>query len=93
MVALGLEAILIGNIVQGVGLAIGSHPAHGSTDAEGLLVSAGVLQLSLLLAGDSITSFVTESEKVFFKFLITIVFVTFFIEYFCSILETNICEF
>jgi len=93
MVTLGLETVLIGNIVQGVGLAIGSHPADGSTDAEGFLVGAGVLQLSLLLAGDSITGFVTGREKGFFKFLITIVVETFCTQYFCSILETNICEF
>lgn len=54
MVALGLEAVLVGDVVEGVGLSVGRHPADGSADAERLLVGAGVLKLGLLLAGDSI---------------------------------------
>lgn len=64
MIALGLETVLIRNVVQGVGLAIGSHPADGTAHTERLLVGTGVLQLSLLLAGNSITGLVAEIKIV-----------------------------
>lgn len=63
MVSLGLEAVLIGNVVQGIGLTIGSHPADRAADAKGLLIGASVLELSLLLAGDAITGFVTAINR------------------------------
>lgn len=63
MIALGLETILIGNVVQCVGLSIGCHPADGATHAECLLLSAGVLQLCLLLACNAIAGLVTKEGK------------------------------
>lgn len=65
MIALGLETVLIRNVVQGVGLAIGSNPADGTAHTERLLVGTGVLQLSLLLAGNSITGLVAETLNSF----------------------------
>lgn len=43
MITLGLEAVLIGNVVQRIGLSIGCHPADRATHAESLLFGAGVL--------------------------------------------------
>lgn len=63
MIALWLETILIGNVVQCVGLSIGCHPADGATHTECLLLSAGVLQLRLFLACNAITGLVTKEQQ------------------------------
>lgn len=66
MVTLRLEAVLVGDVVEGVGLPVGSHPADGSADAKRLLVGAGVLKLGLLLAGDSIARLIAIKFEVYF---------------------------
>lgn len=63
MITLWLETILIGNVVQCVGLSIGCHPADGATHTECLLLSAGVLQLRLFLACNAIAGLVTKEQQ------------------------------
>lgn len=62
MIALRLETVLIGNVVQRIGLSIGRHPADGTAHAERLLLGAGVLQLGLLLARDAVAGLVARVE-------------------------------
>jgi len=47
MGTLGLESVLIGDVVDFVGLAIIGNEAEGSLDSKGLVVGVRVLQLSL----------------------------------------------
>ena len=54
MGSLGLESVLIGNVVHGVGLAIGSDVVVGSTDDDGSALRSEGLQLSLLGLGHTI---------------------------------------
>lgn len=49
MGALRLETVLIGQVVDGVGLAIVADIGVGAAHHQGLVVSAHVLQLALLL--------------------------------------------
>lgn len=63
MGALGLEAVLVGDVVDGVGLAIISHEGVGAADHDGLLLGADVLQLSLLLVLFSIAGLQTARRK------------------------------
>jgi len=50
MCALGLEAILIGQIVELVVDSIGSHPIDAALDGDRLLGGAGIFQGGPLLA-------------------------------------------
>lgn len=59
MGTLGLETVLISNVVQGVLLAIGSDPGDGSTDLEGRVLQTDILQLGGLLTGNTITGLIT----------------------------------
>lgn len=63
MIALWLETILIGNVVQCVGLSIGCHPADGATHTECLLLGAGILQFRLFLACNAIAGLVTKEQQ------------------------------
>lgn len=65
MITLWLETILIGNVVQCVGLSIGCHPADRAAHTECLLLSAGILQLRLFLACNAITGLVTKEQQDF----------------------------
>lgn len=49
MIAFWLEAILIGHILECIGLAVVSHVAVEATHSDCLVVGAHVLQLTLLL--------------------------------------------
>jgi len=53
----GLETILVGDVGEGVLLAIVTDPGDGSSHHQGLVLGAGVLQLSLLLLGGAIAGF------------------------------------
>lgn len=55
VLALGLEPILVGQVVEFVVDTVGSHPVHGPLDGDRLLGSAGVLQGCHFLAGNPIT--------------------------------------
>lgn len=47
--ALGLEAILIGHIVDSVDLAVVSGKGVGATDSDRFVLTAGVVQSALLI--------------------------------------------
>jgi len=49
MGTLGLESVLVSDVVDRVGLAIIGHEGVGSADHDGLLFGADVLELTLLL--------------------------------------------
>lgn len=59
----GLEAVLIGDVRQGVLLAIISYPGDGSSHNKSLILGAGVLQLSLLLLGGAIAGLETGTKQ------------------------------
>lgn len=59
MSSLSLESVLISNIGDGVGDAIISQEAVGSTSNDGSGLRSEGLQLSLLLLGDTITGLET----------------------------------
>lgn len=54
MSALGLEAVLVSDVDDGVDLAVGTGVGVLSTDGDGLVLSARVVQLSLFLLSDSV---------------------------------------
>lgn len=54
MSALGLETVLVSDVGNGVDLAVGAGVGVLSTDGDGLVVSARVVQLTLLLLPDSV---------------------------------------
>lgn len=60
MGALRLETVVVGHIGDLVGYAIRTNVPVGSTNSNGLVLSPGVYQLSLLLSGNSIASFVSK---------------------------------
>jgi len=60
MVACGLEAILVGDIVERVSLAIGSDPSDGSGDDQDLIFGASILQDGFFCSRDTIAGFVAE---------------------------------
>jgi hypothetical protein len=47
MVALGLETVLVGDVVEGVFLSVSGNPSDGSTDDQSLLLGSNVLKLGL----------------------------------------------
>ncbi|KRK01272.1 uncharacterized protein Dyak_GE28983 [Drosophila yakuba] len=63
MGTLGLESVLIGDVVDGVGLAIIGHKGEGTLDGEGLQFRASVLQLTLLLSSNTIAGLETVGEQ------------------------------
>jgi len=58
--ALRLETILVGHKVNGVSLAIGSHPTDGSPDGYRFVFGARVVDRALLRAGGAVAQFIAE---------------------------------
>lgn len=54
-----LEAILVSNIVDGVGDTIGANIGEGSTDSNAFQFGSNIPQLSLFLLGNSVAGLVT----------------------------------
>jgi len=50
MGSLGLESVLIGDVVDGVGDTIIGHEGEGSTDGEALVLGSNVVQLTFGLS-------------------------------------------
>lgn len=63
MVSLWLEAVLIGQVVQRVGLAIIGHPRDGSSDGQSFGLSTDVLELGLLAARGAIAGLITARRQ------------------------------
>lgn len=59
MGALRLEAVLVGQIVERVLLAVGSGPGDGAAHGQRRVLGADVLQLGLLLARHAVAGLVT----------------------------------
>lgn len=64
MSSLGLESVLVGDVVDGVGLAVIGNEGVGSTDDNGLLLGADVLQLALLLVLLAIAGLQTGARRI-----------------------------
>jgi len=62
MSTLGLESVLIGDVVDLVGLAIISNEAVGSTHRDSLVLSSNVVQLTYSLSSLSIGGFPAKKE-------------------------------
>jgi len=62
MGTLGLESVLVGDVVDGVGDTIIGHEGVGAADHDGLLLGAHVLQLTLLLVLLAIAGLQTAGE-------------------------------
>jgi len=60
MGTLRLKTVLVGHKVNGVGLAIGSHPGDGSPNGYGFVVGARVVDHALLCSTGAIAQFVAE---------------------------------
>jgi hypothetical protein len=54
MGALGLEAVLVSDVGDGVDDAIGAGVGELAADSDGLVLGTSVLQLTLLLDGDAV---------------------------------------
>lgn len=62
MLPLGLEAILVRQVVQLIVDAIGSYPVDAALDGDGLLGGSRVFQRGRLFARDAIAGFETAGE-------------------------------
>lgn len=75
MHSLWLEAVLIGNIVDGILLTIGGYPLDLATNCKSSMIGSGVFQFRLFLSVNSITGLVTVivvdrmSDETFSKFI------------------------
>lgn len=58
MGTLGLETVLISNVVQSVLLSVSGDPADGSSDLEGRVLKTNIPQLSGLLARNTVTGLI-----------------------------------
>lgn len=63
MGTLGLESVLVGDVVYGVNLSVSAGEGVRSTDNQSLDIIGQLLQLSLFLAGLSITGLEAVSEN------------------------------
>lgn len=64
MSALGLEAVLVGDVDDGVDLAVRAGVGVLSADGDSLVVSARVVQLTLLFLPDSVACLNTVKDTV-----------------------------
>lgn len=62
VLALGLETILVRQVVEFVVDTVGTHPVHGPLDGDRLLWSAGILQGCRFLAGNPVTGLESVEE-------------------------------
>lgn len=60
MGTLRLETVLVGHEIDGVCLAVRSHPTDGSPDRYGLVFLPGILDDALLCAGGAVAQLVAE---------------------------------
>ena len=63
MSTLGLETVLIGNIVDGVGLTIITNILELASDGDGFIFAANVLQLTGFLVAGAIAGCVSVWQK------------------------------
>lgn len=63
MGTLGLESVLVGDVVHGVDLSVSAGEGVRSTDNQSLNIIGQLLQLSLFLAGLSIAGLEAVSEN------------------------------
>ena len=56
--ALGLEAVLVGHVRDGVGLAVVGHEGEGALHGQGLVLGAGVVDQAAGLGLDAVLSLV-----------------------------------
>jgi len=65
MGTLGLESVLIGDVVDSVGDTIIAQEGERSTDGDGLILGSGVYQMTRLLLLRSIAGLHTVGEREF----------------------------
>ena len=65
MGSLGLESVLVGDVVDGVLLSVSSDELVGSADLQGGVLQTDLLQLGRLSAGHTIAGLVPEESKEF----------------------------
>ena len=63
MGSLGLESVLVGDVVDDVLLSVGGDESVGSADLQGGVLQTNILQLGRLSAGHTIAGLVPEESK------------------------------
>lgn len=64
---MGLEAVFVGDVIDGVSDTIRSYILELSPNSNGFVIRTGVDQLSLFLLGNSVAGFVSKNKRRFEK--------------------------
>lgn len=72
----GLEAVLVGQVCDGVGDTVGADVGVLAADLEGLVLSSYVLELPLFFGGDAVGALVSRTYFILFGFQFNYIFLT-----------------